>query len=75
MRIGQAAVDQFQDTDSPRCGFGAAGLDGGAAPGPGLFLVGDPKQSIYGWRSADLRAYDDFCDLLLRQGGASNRWR
>ena len=25
-----------------------------------LFIVGDPKQSIYGWRNADLASFDAF---------------
>ncbi|MEM9292478.1 MAG: UvrD-helicase domain-containing protein [Acidobacteriota bacterium] len=36
---------------------------------PGLFLVGDPKQSIYGWRSADLAAYDAFLQRVRNRGG------
>ena len=33
-----------------------------------LFIVGDPKQSIYRFRGADITAYDNFCDLMLKQG-------
>ena len=36
---------------------------------PGLFLVGDPKQSIFAWRNADLAAYDDFAERLEAAGG------
>ncbi len=57
--LDQLLVDEFQDTDALQCEILEA-LALGAEPGPRptLFLVGDPKQSIYGWRNADLRAYE-----------------
>lgn len=64
--MDQLLVDEFQDTDPLQCDLlRAIALPTGAgsaaeAARPGLFLVGDPKQSIYGWRNADLKAYDDF---------------
>ncbi len=55
-----ALVDEFQDTDARQWkifdrvfGSGAA-ADGGA---PALFLVGDPKQAIYGFRGGDVHTY------------------
>lgn len=69
-RIDQLLVDEFQDTDRIQCGILRwIALDGPADERPGLFLVGDPKQSIYGWRSADLRAYDDFVTRVRESGG------
>lgn len=66
----QLLVDEFQDTDPIQCAIvRLLALDGDPAERPGLFLVGDPKQSIYGWRSADLEAYDDFVAELCAQGG------
>ncbi len=68
--IDQLLVDEFQDTDPVQCDIiRRLALAGAADERPGLFLVGDPKQSIYGWRSADLRAYDDFVGDILRCGG------
>jgi ATP-dependent helicase/nuclease subunit A len=68
--IDQLLVDEFQDTDPLQCELLAAiALDGEPAERPGLFLVGDPKQSIYGWRSADLGAYHGFVDRLVEAGG------
>ncbi len=64
-RIDQLLVDEFQDTDSTQCDLiEILALQGPPEARPGLFLVGDPKQSIYGWRNADLRAYDDFLDKV-----------
>ncbi len=69
-RIDQLLVDEFQDTDRTQCEILRwIALDGPADQRPGLFLVGDPKQSIYGWRSADLRAYDDFVARVREAGG------
>ncbi|MEA2690931.1 MAG: ATP-dependent helicase/nuclease subunit, partial [Acidobacteriota bacterium] len=68
--IDQLLVDEFQDTDREQCEIlRLLALDSAPEERPGLFLVGDPKQSIYGWRSADLRAYDGFVDLVRRAGG------
>jgi ATP-dependent helicase/nuclease subunit A len=68
--IDQLLVDEFQDTDSVQCEILRwIALDGPREERPGLFLVGDPKQSIYGWRSADLRAYEGFVELVRRHGG------
>ncbi|MFT4203757.1 MAG: UvrD-helicase domain-containing protein [Chitinophagaceae bacterium] len=46
-------VDEFQDTDRQQYDiffetFAQQGI---------LFLIGDPKQSIYGWRKADMQTY------------------
>lgn len=69
--IDQLLVDEFQDTDHIQCGvIQALALEGPTERRPGLLLVGDPKQSIYGWRSADLRAYDDFVEQVRQHGGS-----
>ncbi len=50
-----ALIDEFQDTDPAQFGiFHAIFHHGSPAP---VFLVGDPKQSIYGFRNADLHTY------------------
>ncbi len=68
--IDQLLVDEFQDTDSVQCEILRwIALDGPPETRPGLFLVGDPKQSIYGWRSADLRAYDGFLERVRHGWG------
>lgn len=64
----QLLVDEFQDTDALQCELvRMLALEGDHRPG--LFLVGDPKQSIYGWRSADLVAYQRFVDDVVGAGG------
>jgi ATP-dependent helicase/nuclease subunit A len=69
-RIDQLLVDEFQDTDRVQCELLRwIALDGPLEERPGLFLVGDPKQSIYGWRNADLKAYDGFVALVREAGG------
>jgi ATP-dependent exoDNAse (exonuclease V) beta subunit len=66
----QLLVDEFQDTDRLQCEIvRLLALDGPPDERPGLFLIGDPKQSIYGWRNADLAAYDAFLDLVRENGG------
>ncbi len=58
-------VDEFQDTDPVqseivlRLGEGAPGK---------LFIVGDPKQSIYGFRRADIEMYADTRRAVGRKG-------
>lgn len=53
-RFPAALIDEFQDTDPLQYGIFEA-VHG--APGATLFLVGDPKQAIYGFRNADLHTY------------------
>jgi ATP-dependent helicase/nuclease subunit A len=72
--IDQLLVDEFQDTDPLQCALvGALALAGPPAERPGLFIVGDPKQSIYGWRNADLEAYEAFVARALAEGGQRMR--
>lgn len=65
-------VDEFQDTDAVQCGILAelALADLPGAPPPSLFVVGDPKQSIYAWRNADLAAYEEFLAAAQARGGS-----
>jgi ATP-dependent helicase/nuclease subunit A len=72
--IDQLLVDEFQDTDQLQCDvIRALALRGERGDRPGLFLVGDPKQSIFGWRSADLAAYDGFVDEVKASAGTVQR--
>ena len=71
-------ADEFQDTDPIQAEilFYLTGSDATAQhwdqillrPGS-LFIVGDPKQSIYRFRRADIDIYNKVRDILLRQGG------
>ncbi len=72
-------IDEFQDTDpaqgelllylAEQKGNGARNWrEVKLEPGK-LFVVGDPKQSIYRFRGADITAYDQFTKLILQQGG------
>lgn len=54
-RYRHVLIDEFQDTD-PRQ-WRLAELLWNEGEGCRLFIVGDPKQSIYGFRSADVRLF------------------
>ncbi|MEK6604284.1 MAG: 3'-5' exonuclease, partial [Nitrospirota bacterium] len=72
-------VDEFQDTDPvqyeiilflceragrPLADWQAVQLEPGK-----LFIVGDPKQSIFAFRRADIEAFQDVTGRVLAQGG------
>ena len=69
-------VDEFQDTDTAQRDivFAIGGLVGSARPGPAeipstqLVLVGDPKQSIYGFRGADVRVWNQVEERFKQAG-------
>lgn len=50
-----AVVDEFQDTDAVQWQIFSEIFMGGG--GQRLFLIGDPKQAIYGFRGADIYVY------------------
>jgi len=54
-------VDEFQDTDLKQWTIFKTLFD---TPGHNYFLIGDPKQSIYGFRGADLTVYFDACETV-----------
>lgn len=77
-RFTHILVDEFQDTDPVQAEmiFLLAASDHRerdwrrCVPRPGsLFLVGDPKQSIYRFRRADISIYNEVKELLQRSGG------
>jgi ATP-dependent helicase/nuclease subunit A len=67
-------VDEFQDTDRTQARIIeklARDAGGGYVPGKTI-VVGDPKQSIYGFRRADPETYYRMTEEL-RRGGAERR--
>src|SRR5262249_11325297 len=76
-RFSHIFVDEFQDADPLQAEILLllSGSDPGVAtwrditPAPGkLFIVGDPKQSIYRFRRADVGIYQDVKTLLAARG-------
>jgi ATP-dependent exoDNAse (exonuclease V) beta subunit len=79
-RFTHLLVDEFQDTDPLQADMLlllAASDPKESDPDrvtvvPGkLFLVGDPKQSIYRFRRAEVSLYENIKERLLRDGGAT----
>lgn len=77
-RYTHLLVDEFQDTDPIQAEimFYLTGRELGeknwtrVTPKPGsLFVVGDPKQSIYRFRRADIATYDQVKQLIEACGG------
>ncbi len=69
-RFRYILVDEFQDTDPLQADLLlhlASDERGRVRPGA-LFIVGDPKQSIYRFRRADVGIYHEICDQLEREG-------
>ena len=64
-RYPAALIDEFQDTDPVQYEIFSAVYPGGQPAGEAdperpeslLYLIGDPKQAIYGFRGADIFAY------------------
>jgi ATP-dependent helicase/nuclease subunit A len=76
-RFARLFVDEFQDTDPLQAELllllaaddPAERRWTSVRPLPGkLFIVGDPKQSIYRFRRADVGIYRAVCEQLARQG-------
>ncbi len=76
-RFTHIFVDEFQDTDPVQAEILLLLASDDASvtdwrqttPVPGkLFIVGDPKQSIYRFRRADVGIYHEVRDLLLSRG-------
>ena len=65
-RIRHVLIDEFQDTSPLQwhalhawlAGYAGAGGGGSGQQPPGVFIVGDPKQSIYRFRRAEPRVFE-----------------
>jgi ATP-dependent helicase/nuclease subunit A len=73
-RYKHILLDEFQDTNPLQwqiiqSWLGAYGAQG-SADAPSVFIVGDPKQSIYRFRRADPRVFDAAQQFLRAQGAS-----
>ncbi len=66
-RFKHILIDEFQDTSLLQANLFLGFLSAGGLEGR-LTIVGDPKQSIYGWRSADVETYNETVELVTRSG-------
>lgn len=71
-RYKHILLDEFQDTNPLQWSIVRAwlGAYGGDAQQPSVFVVGDPKQSIYRFRRAEPRVFTAARDMLAAQGAA-----
>ena len=83
-RFRHILIDEFQDTNplqwqvlqSWLAAYGeldaGEAQEGAPADRPSVFIVGDPKQSIYRFRRAEPRVFDAAIELLCRDFGATH---
>ncbi len=65
-RFPVALIDEFQDTDPAQWEVFSAIHP--ARTSGALYLIGDPKQAIYGFRGADLHAYLGAAREVMKEG-------
>ncbi|MBD9370370.1 exodeoxyribonuclease V subunit beta [Xanthomonas sp. XNM01] len=75
-----ALVDEFQDTDARQWSifhtvFGDSPQVREAGLTPALFLIGDPKQAIYGFRGGDVQTYLLAADVAARAPTLDHNFR
>jgi exodeoxyribonuclease V beta subunit len=71
-RFSVALIDEFQDTDPVQYSiFSQIYLEGDAP----VFLIGDPKQAIYGFRGADVFTYLRAAQVANRRYTLAKNWR
>ena len=73
--LGHVLIDEFQDTNPLQWRALHAWLEGyagagGGGEGPSVFIVGDPKQSIYRFRRADPRVFRQAATFVSQALGA-----
>lgn len=71
-RFSAALIDEFQDTDPIQYKIFERIYAGSDLP---VFLVGDPKQAIYGFRGADIFAYLGAREQAAESHTLSHNWR
>jgi exodeoxyribonuclease V beta subunit len=71
-RYSAALIDEFQDTDPVQYSIFKQIYGGTDLP---LFLVGDPKQAIFGFRGADIFAYLDASRDAGERRTLDRNWR
>lgn len=64
-------VDEFQDTDRLQFGIFQKAFEEDTI----LFYIGDPKQSIYAWRKADIFTYFKACESVQHRYGMNINYR
>ena len=63
-------IDEFQDTDTLQWKiFRQVFVEGGESNR--IYVIGDPKQAIYGFRGADVHAYLEACKELSKSGATT----
>jgi exodeoxyribonuclease V beta subunit len=70
-RYRAALIDEFQDTDSAQYRIFSHLF----AHGSILFLIGDPKQAIYGFRGGDIFAYMNALKSVKNRYTLDKNWR
>ncbi|PWT88288.1 MAG: hypothetical protein C5B55_13375, partial [Blastocatellia bacterium] len=62
-------VDEFQDTNAVQKQLLERLVLSQKRNSVNLFIVGDPKQSIYGFRGADVTVFQNMTELMVEAGG------
>jgi len=71
-RYRAALIDEFQDTDPVQYSIFRQAFSGGNTF---LFLIGDPKQAIYGFRGADIFTYLEASGQATSRYTLGENWR